>query len=122
MLNSNGKQNSIHCYNTTAMHENAQRMVLLLWRTNTAGKQQKPLLVRAASHICTPPPMLKNTITECNNDPSRTDLQKRFHENGHKVQECTGSIILGFSKWQEIDATTGICLLELEEQNMRVGG
>lgn len=64
----------------------------------------------------------QNTITECNNDQSCIDLQKRFHENGHKIQDCTGSIIPGFAEWQEIDATTGVCLLELEEQNMRVGG
>lgn len=58
----------------------------------------------------------------CNNDPSRIDLRKRFHENGHKIQDWTGSIIPGFAEWQEIDATTAVCLLELEEQNMSVGG
>lgn len=64
----------------------------------------------------------QNTKTQCNNDPSRINLRKRFYENGHKIQDWTGSIIPGFAKWQEIDATTGVCLLELEEQNMRVGG
>jgi len=106
------------------IHKNP-RIVLLLWWTNIAGKVEPAQTIcafkksftylRSASNS-------QNTITQCNNDPSCIDLRKRFHENGHKIQDWTGSIIPGFAEWQEIDTTTGVCLLELEEQNMRVGG
>lgn len=70
------------------MHNNPR--IVLLWWTNIAGEVPAQTIWAFEKsftylHAATNP---KNTITERNNDPSRIDLQKRFHENGHKIQDC----------------------------------
>lgn len=104
------------------MHNNP--ISVLLWWTNIADEvpaqticsfEKSFTYLRTATNP-------QNTLTECNNDPSRIDLQKQIPWRWPQNTGLHGSIIPGFAEWQEIDANTGICLLELEEQNLRVGG
>ncbi len=64
----------------------------------------------------------QNSITECNNDPSRIRSPKTDPMKMATKYRTAWQYNSRLAEWQEIDVNTGICLLELEEQNMRVGG
>ncbi len=99
-------------------------IIVLLWWTNIADEVPAQTIwafEKSFTYLRTAADP-QNSITECNNDPSRIRSPKTDPMKMATKYRTAWQYNSRLAEWQEIDVNTGICLLELEEQNMRVGG